>query len=168
MGAGGAVVGGGGCGLAERERVEVVKVVFVNSQGTKVIDVKMQSVCEPRGQRRWVGFVVDLRRAKMAELAVTWFAWIVAAVFVVEVALHFDEPTNRSFELKERDADETAWQLCDQYMKVPVEGLRRGELVPKDVVNEDDLVVVLVVMTAEISVRRVSVVLALVELAGGN
>ena len=49
---------------------------------------------------------------------------------------------------------------------VVLERLRRGEIVSRDV--EDDLVVVLVVMTAEIAFRKVGVVLVLVELAEGS
>ena len=89
-------------------------------------------------------------------------------VCVAVVVLDFDVPTNRSFELREHDADETVWQLCDQCIKVPVEGLRRDELVLEDVVDEDDLDVVLVMITAVMSVRRVNVVLVLDDLAGGN
>ena len=54
-----------------------------------------------------MGVVVNLRRANVAELAVTWFAEIVAAVFVVMVALHLDVPMNRSSELREHGTDET-------------------------------------------------------------
>ena len=130
---------------------EVVKVVFVNSHDA--IDVRTQGVCEPRGQRRWVGFVVDLRRAVIAEWEVTWLKWIVAAVIVLVVALPIDEPMSRSFKRKEHDADEAAWQRCDQSMRVPVKGLRWDELVLEGVVDEDDLDVVLVVMTAVMLVR---------------
>ena len=103
--------------------------------------------------------MVDLRRADVAELAVTWLAEVVAAVFVGMVALQLDAPVNHSSKLREHDADETVWQMCDQCIKVPVEGLRRDELVLEDVVDEDDLDVVLVVIT---------VVLVFDDFEGGN
>ena len=91
----------------------------------------------------------------MAELAVTWFGGIVVTVFVVKVALHLDVPVKRSTELRERNADEMEWHPCDQCVKVPVEGLRRDELVLEDVVGEGDLDVVLVVITAVMSVEGI-------------
>ena len=68
-----------------------------------------------------MGVVVDLGGANVAELAVTWIGGIVDAVFVVKVALDLDVPVKRSTELRERNADEMGWQLCDQCEKVPVE-----------------------------------------------
>ena len=51
-----------------------------------------------------------------------------------------------------------------------VDAVVKDDLVPteRDVVNEDDLVIMLVVVTAEASARRGSVVLVLIEVAKMN